>query len=105
MMVRGALLVAPSDTEALSYPLGPEGFAPMPLFRLPFRTILVASEDDPAVSFERAHFFADAWGSEFVSAGTAGHIEESSGFGRWHEGRVLLERLLFAPHLVSRVAP
>lgn len=91
--VRGVLLVAPSDTEAASYPTGPSGFAPMPLNRLPFRTIVVASENDPAVSFVRARNFARSWGSEFISAGLAGHIDEKSGFGPWPEGHLLLERL------------
>lgn len=91
--VRGALLVAPSDTEAASYPTGPSGFAPMPLSRLPFRTIVVASENDPAVSCGRARHFALSWGSEFISAGHAGHIDEKSGFGPWPEGHSLLARL------------
>lgn len=38
-----ALLVAPSDVEAPNYPKGTEGFRPMPLERLPFPTIVVAS--------------------------------------------------------------
>jgi uncharacterized protein len=68
-VIRGALLVAPSDTEAASYPVGPDGFSPMPLCRLPFQTIVVASQNDPAVSFERARLFAQSWGGEFVNAG------------------------------------
>lgn len=91
--VRGALLVAPSDTEAVSYPTGPSGFSPMPLSRLPFRTIVVASENDLAVTFERARHFAQTWGSEFISAGLAGHIDEKSGFGAWPEGLFLLASL------------
>jgi predicted alpha/beta hydrolase family esterase len=60
--IRGALLVAPSDTKARSYPRGHQGFAPMPLHFLPFRTIVLASQNDPAVSFKRARFFAESWG-------------------------------------------
>jgi predicted alpha/beta hydrolase family esterase len=48
--VRGALLVAPTDVEAPSCPKGPEGFAPVPLVRLPFPSVVVASRDDPYVS-------------------------------------------------------
>lgn len=92
--ISGALLVAPSDTESPSYPARPIGFAPMPLQKLPFPTIVVASTDDPAVRFERARFFAACWGSEFVNAGAAGHIESKSGYGPWPEGHCLLERLL-----------
>jgi predicted alpha/beta hydrolase family esterase len=90
----GALLVAPSDTESTAYPPGPQGFAPMPLCRFPFSTIVVASTNDSAVSFARAQLFANSWGSEFVSAGPAGHINAASGYGPWPEGRLLLDRLV-----------
>ena len=91
--VRGALLVAPSDTEAASYPEGPTGFAPMPLRRLPFPSILVASTDDPYVTAEQARMFAEAWGSRFVSVGDAGHINSQSGLGDWPAGFALLQEL------------
>src|SRR5215217_1022557 len=58
--VRGALLVAPSDPE------GPTGFAPMPMARLPFPSIVVASRDDRYVTLDRAREYAAAWGSELV---------------------------------------
>src|SRR5665213_377498 len=56
--VRGALLVAPSDTEAASYPIGPTGWRPMPMARLPFPSIVVASTSDEYVSMARAKEFA-----------------------------------------------
>ena len=46
--VAAALLVAPSDVEAESAPLEVRGFAPIPLEPLPFRSVVVASDDDPA---------------------------------------------------------
>jgi uncharacterized protein len=91
--VRGALLVGPSDTEAPSYPVGPTGFAPMPLVRLPFASTVVASADDPYVSLERAGFFARSWGSRFVNVGSAGHVNTASGLGSWPAGLELLEEL------------
>jgi predicted alpha/beta hydrolase family esterase len=91
--VRGALLAAPSDPEAASYPAGPTGFAPMPLLRLPFRTLVVASDDDHYVSIARAEMFARAWGSRLVTIGNAGHINSQSGLGDWPQGYVLLEQL------------
>lgn len=91
--VKGALLVAPSDPEAPSYPAGPTGFAPVPLRPLPFPSILVASTDDPFVTLERARAFAGAWGSRFVNAGNAGHINSQSGLGDWPAGLTLLEEL------------
>jgi uncharacterized protein len=92
--IRGALLVAPTDVEADSRPVGPRGFVGVPFQRLPFPSIVVASSDDPYVSLERARLFAEAWGSTFVNVGSRGHINAASGLGDWPEGRTLLDQLL-----------
>jgi Predicted esterase of the alpha/beta hydrolase fold len=92
--VRGALLVAPSDTEASSYPIGPTGWRPMPLMHLRFPTIVVASTNDEFVTIDRAKMFADAWGSRFVNIGKAGHINSTSALGDWDTGRKLLADLI-----------
>ena len=91
--VRGALLVAPSDPEGPSFPEGPTGFAPIPMARLPFRSIVVASRDDQYVAMDRAREYAAAWGSELVDLGDAGHINAASGLGTWAVGYGLLQRL------------
>ena len=91
--IRGALLVAPSDPEALSFPFGPTGFAPMPLRRLPFRSVVVASSNDLYLTLSRAKTFATAWGSDFVMIGEAGHIGSASRLGDWPEGFSLLRSL------------
>lgn len=91
--VRGALLVAPSDPDGPNYPKGPTGFAPLPLQRLPFPSIVVASHDDQYVTFERAREYAEAWGSDLIDVGDAGHINASSGLGSWPAGYGLLQRL------------
>ncbi len=91
--IKGAMLVAPSDVEAPGYQLPVTGFAPIPLNGLPFRSIVVASEDDHWVSLERAKFFAGHWGSEFVNIGKAGHINAASGHFRWDEGLAILKTL------------
>jgi predicted alpha/beta hydrolase family esterase len=91
--IRGALLVGPSDTEAPSYPVGPTGWQPMPLERLRFPSIVVASSNDEYVELARAEYFASAWGSRFVNAGALGHINSASGLGGWPAGRALLESL------------
>ena len=91
---RGALLVAPSDVEAPSYPPGTVGFVPMPMQRLPFPAIVVASDDDEYVTPSRAAAFAQAWGARLVRIGRAGHINSASGFGSWLDGQRLLEELL-----------
>jgi len=95
--VRGALLVAPSDVEAPSYPEGPTGFSPMPLAKLPFPSIVVMSTDDEYVTPERAAFFARAWGSHLYDAGAKGHINSDSRLGMWPEGFALVEELRRAP--------
>jgi len=92
--VRGALLVAPSDTEAPSYPPGTVGFRPVPEDRLPFPSLVVATTDDIYVSVERARRFAGWWGSDLEVIGAAGHINTASGHGPWPEGYAFLGRWL-----------
>jgi predicted alpha/beta hydrolase family esterase len=91
--VGGALLVGPSDPTGPHYPAGPTGFAPVPLVRLPFPSIVVASTDDRYVAFDVARGYADAWGSRFVDVGAKGHVNGESGLGDWPEGRALLASL------------
>lgn len=91
--VKGALLVAPSDCEADSYTFDTKGFAPIPLNKLPFRSLVVASSNDEYVSLTRAGQFADAWGSELLNVGAKDHINAGAGFGEWQEGLELLKKL------------
>jgi predicted alpha/beta hydrolase family esterase len=92
--VQGALLVAPSDVEAPSYPPGTTGFTPMPLARLPFPSIVVASTDDEYVTLARAEQFAAAWGSRLEVVGPLGHINSASNLGSWPQGFARLRELL-----------
>lgn len=92
-IIKGALLVAPSDLEAPQYTFPATGFSPIPKQRINFRTIVVASSDDMWVSLERAKYFAECWGSEFVDIGKAGHINVGSGYGEWANGLEILKRL------------
>jgi predicted alpha/beta hydrolase family esterase len=88
--VLGAFLVAPSDVEAPDYPIEGRSFSYMPLSKLPFPSIVVASTNDEFVSIERANQFAKAWGSRLVIIGDAGHINGASGYGSWPEGEEML---------------
>jgi len=99
--VHAALLVAPSDPEAPSFPPRPTGFAPMPLRRLPFRSLVVASSNDPYATLSRARRFAMAWGSDFMMIGEAGHINSASGLGDWPEGFALLNALRKTPNNIK----
>ena len=91
--IKGALLVAPSDLEAPAYTFPATGFSPFPLQKLPFKSIVVASENDPWVSMERAKLFASSWGSKLIFIGNAGHINADAGFGEWEEGIGILGEL------------
>lgn len=93
-IIKGAMLVGPSDVEAPSYPVGTTGFSPMPLYRLPFPSVVIASSDDEFVSLERAKYFAGSWGSEWINAGKLGHINSSSGLGNWAFGFSTLKTLM-----------
>ena len=93
LKVAAAMLVAPSDVEAPSYPVDVNGFAPIPLAPLGFPSVVVASTSDEYVSVERARQFADAWGSEFKLIRNAGHINGASGYGEWPEGEQILAGL------------
>ncbi|HEV8585260.1 MAG TPA: alpha/beta hydrolase [Methylomirabilota bacterium] len=93
--IKAALLVAPADVEMVAMVVeAVQSFAPMPLIRLPFPTIVVASSDDPYVTPARAAEFARAWGSRLVTLTGAGHINTDSGHGAWPEGRRLLGELV-----------
>jgi len=91
--IKGALLVAPSDIENPVYTFPATGFAPIPKSKINFKTIVVASEDDPWVSIERARYFAGNWGSELINIGNAGHINVASGFTNWTTGLELLKKI------------
>jgi uncharacterized protein len=91
--IKGALLVAPSDTEAPGYPTGTSGFAPMPTEKLLFPSIVVTSGNDTYVSPDRAKAFANCWGSDLVNIGNAGHINADSNLMFWEFGLELLSRL------------
>ena len=89
--IRGALLVAPSDVEAPQYTFDTKGFEKVPLERISFPTIVVASENDEWVSLDRARFFAEHWRSQFINLGNAGHINVASGYGPWPQGLEILK--------------
>ncbi|MFS4517905.1 RBBP9/YdeN family alpha/beta hydrolase, partial [Delftia tsuruhatensis] len=89
--VQGALLVAPADPERRAQLAD---FAPVPYAPLPYRSVLVASSNDPYCPIRRAGAYARAWGSEFVRLQNAGHINVESGFGDWPLGLALLQSLM-----------
>lgn len=94
LRIEAALLVAPPDPTGPLFPPGASGFSPVSRRTLPFRSIVVASADDPYGSLSYALDLAAAWGSALVSIGAAGHINAESGLGDWDEGHGLLRTLM-----------
>jgi uncharacterized protein len=85
--ISGALLVAPADPNRF-------GIAEfLPSKPLGFPAIVVASTNDPWMTFERAEHWARLWKADFISLGEAGHINAEAGFGPWPEALALLERV------------
>lgn len=91
--VLGALLVAPPDLDDPDACPRIQPFAPLPKVALPFPSLLVASRDDPYARFESSRAMAATWGSDFVDAGSAGHINSASGLGEWPQGLQYLARV------------
>jgi len=89
--IAGALLVAPADPERRSVLAD---FAPVPYQTLSYRSIIVASSNDPYCPVRTAGAYARAWGSEFVRLQKAGHINLEAGFGPWPLGLALLQSLV-----------
>jgi predicted alpha/beta hydrolase family esterase len=91
--IHGALLVAPPNVDDPNFPPVVRGFRPLPRTKLPFPSIVVASDDDWCMGAEDARALAEAWGSRFVLLERAGHINADAGFGPWPEGERLLAEL------------
>lgn len=89
--IAGAFLVAPADPSSDAADQTVRAFGPVPTELLPFRSVVVGSANDPYCSIAQARRFAAAWGSMFVAAGDAGHINTASGHGPWPEGRRLFD--------------
>ena len=89
--IRGALLVAPADPERRGVL---SDFAPVPYQPLPYRSVVVASTNDPFCPIRTAGAYARSWGSEVVRLQNAGHINTESGHGEWPLGLALLQSLL-----------
>jgi predicted alpha/beta hydrolase family esterase len=92
-LVKGALLVAPPDVERDDVRQMLPGWAPVPMQKLPFKTVVFASNDDPFCDADRAQRFAAAWGADFHDAGPRGHLNADSGLGDWPAAQAILKSL------------
>jgi predicted alpha/beta hydrolase family esterase len=86
-LIAGLMLVAPADPERFG--LG-SAIADRPL-RVP--AVVVASTNDPWMSYARAAHYADAWDADLINLGAAGHINVASGFGAWQRGLSIFKAL------------
>lgn len=93
--VAGAFFVAPPDVaNAEIRPRHLMTFGPYPRDPLPFPSVTIASRNDHFCSFDVAEDAAASWGSLFLDAGEAGHINAESGYGPWPEGSMTFARFL-----------
>lgn len=93
--VAGAFLVAPPDVANPEIrPKHLMTFGPYPRDPLPFPSIVVGSRNDSFGALEVVEDIAAAWGSLFIDAGEAGHINAESGYGPWPEGSMAFGQLL-----------
>ena len=96
--VHGALLVAPGDVERDDLRAQLPSWSPIARRRLPFRSILLGSQDDPYCSAERAQAMAADWGAVYRDMGSRGHLNADSGLGDWHDGLDYLQQLAEMAH-------
>jgi hypothetical protein len=86
--VGGVMLVAPAEPARF------HAEDDVPECALGVPSVLVASRNDPFMSFDRAEYWAMIWHSELIDLGDAGHINVESGFGGWSFGKEVLLRLV-----------
>ena len=86
-LLAGAFLVSPpSEATLAGLPEVDPAFRPFPTAPLPFPSLLAGSRGDPYVSLAEVESMALDWGSRFLDAGDAGHVNAESGHGPWPEG-------------------
>jgi len=96
--VKAALLVAPPDTARDDLRQVLPGWATVPLQKLPFESLVIASSNDAFCSLERARRFSEGWGAQFIDVGPRGHLNAESALGDWPEA---YEHLMRLQHLDS----
>ena len=94
--VKAALLVAPPDTARQDIGQMLPGWI-VPLQKLPFQSVVIASNNDPFCSITQAQFFAASWGATFVDIGARGHINTVSGLNNWRVAHKILLQLINYP--------
>ncbi|KAA0023536.1 serine hydrolase family protein [Antrihabitans cavernicola] len=86
----GVFLVAPPDNSAPNFPKTAHGFSSLRRVPLHVPGVVVCSDNDPYCATSTGRLIANAFQLDHISAGNVGHINSSSGLGRWDFGRALL---------------
>jgi predicted alpha/beta hydrolase family esterase len=92
-LVKAALLVAPPDTAREDIGQMLPGWV-VPLQKLPFKTVVFASSNDPFCNIQKALQFASAWDATLMDVGERGHINADSGLGDWPQAYAELQQLM-----------
>lgn len=92
--VVAVFLVAMPDVERADFPKECSGFTPMPRIKLPFPSLMIASENDPYITSSDLKKWADIIGSNFISVGEREHIGTKANLGYWEEGQGLFKEFV-----------
>ena len=92
--VQAALLVAPADTESSLLQGTIHGWSGIQVQKLPFKSHVIASANDPFCTLSKAQGFAQRWGAEFTEFGLLGHINAESELNDWPQGYEILMQLI-----------
>ncbi|EJF88784.1 alpha/beta hydrolase [Bartonella tamiae] len=93
--ISGAFLVAPPDVANPAIrPKHLMTFGPYPTNKLPFPSLVIASQNDDYCEFNVAKNIANDWGALFLDAGESGHINVASGHGPWPEGLMVFSQFI-----------
>lgn len=85
--IAAALLVAPPDLEREDLPPALQRWRPVARHRLPFPSLVIASDDDPYAGLEVARALAAGWGAGLRIEPARGHLNAESGLGSWPQAR------------------
>lgn len=92
-LVKAVLLAAPPDTRREDTRQILPGWV-VPLQKLPFKSIVFASSNDPFCTLAEAQRLASGWGARLIEAGQRGHINAESGLGDWPQAHAELQQLM-----------
>lgn len=92
--VKAVMLVAPADVQTIALHGALHSWKNIAVQKLPFKSKLVASRNDPFCSFEKAQMFANGWDADFLDAGVTGHINAESNLDEWLWGYAVLQQLI-----------